>query len=53
MRAPIGAGGRDEVNRASDGKLNRIVGDQVLNASFADDADRMARFEREGGCSPL
>ncbi len=43
----IGAGGMGEVYRASDTKLGRDVAIKVLPASFASDADRLARFERE------
>src|SRR5690348_13566421 len=45
--APIGAGGMGEVYRARDTKLGREVALKVLPASFAGDADRMARFHRE------
>jgi Tol biopolymer transport system component len=45
--APLGAGGMGEVYRARDTKLKRDVALKVLPGAFANDPERMARFQRE------
>ncbi len=47
VTAQIGVGGMGEVYRATDTNLKRSVAIKVLPDSFANDADRLARFTRE------
>ena len=47
IAAQIGVGGRGEVYRATDTKLNRDVAVKVLPSHVAADPERFARFQRE------
>src|SRR6187549_626271 len=47
IQSAIGAGGMGEVYRATDTTLGRQVAIKVLPDAFAQDAERLARFERE------
>ncbi len=47
ITAAIGKGGMGEVYQATDTKLGRSVAIKVLPEEFAQDAERVARFERE------
>jgi Tol biopolymer transport system component len=47
IQSALGVGGMGEVYRATDTNLARSVAIKVLPEAFAQDSDRLARFERE------
>lgn len=52
VTAQLGVGGMGEVYRATDANLGRQVAIKVLPEAFAQDAERLSRFEREAKTLP-